>query len=152
MSHFPRENDSSRGRLIFHGEQELDVAVGFLQTAGQQVHSIKRREVCKRLAHDIDLLEFIGMVKEFLFTRTALDDIDRRVNPAVGKSAVEDEFHVTGSLKLLKDDLIHTRSGVDQCGGDDRQRSALFDVAGSSKEAFGFMQRTGIDTPGKNFS
>ena len=53
----------------------------------------------------------------------------------VGDLAVEHDFAVTGALELFEDDLVHLRAGVDQRGGDDRERAAFLDIAGGAEEA-----------------
>ena len=45
------------------------------------------------------------------------------------------DFHVAGAFELFEDDVIHARAGVDQGGGDDRQRAPFFDVTRGTEEA-----------------
>ena len=44
--------------------------------------------------------------------------------------AVQVDLAVARALELLKDDLVHARSGVDQDGGQDGHRSAVLDHDG----------------------
>src|SRR4029079_8559480 len=48
-------------------------------------------------------------------------------------------------LELLEDDLVHLRARLDERGRDDRERPALFDVAGRTEELLGRVQRSGVD-------
>ena len=68
------------------------------------------------------------------------------------RAAVEDELHVAGSFELFKDDLVHARAGIDEGGGDDGERAALFDISRCAKEALRFVQGVGVDTAGEDFA
>ena len=61
-------------------------------------------------------------------------------------------FTVARAFELFKDHLIHSGSGIDQCGGDDGERATFFDVSGGAKEALRSLQCIGIDTPCENFA
>ena len=74
-----------------------------------------------------------------------LVDVDRREDALVHQLAVEMDLAVAGALELLEDDVVHAAAGVDQRGGDDRQRAALLDVAGGAEEALRPVQRVGVD-------
>jgi hypothetical protein len=67
------------------------------------------------------------------------------IGPLVGELAVEHDLAVAGALELLEDDLVHARAGVDERGGDDRERAALFDVARRAEETLRALQRVGVD-------
>ena len=54
--------------------------------------------------------------------------------PLVGELAAQPQLHVAGALELLEDHLVHLRAGLDERGGDDRQRAAVLDVAGGAEE------------------
>ncbi len=82
----------------------------------------------------------------------ALADVERREDALVGNLAVEDDFRVTGALELFEDDLVHAAAGVDQGGGDDRERAALLDVARRAEEALGALQGVGVDTAGQHLA
>ncbi len=59
------------------------------------------------------------------------------------------DLHIAGALELLKDDFVHSASGIDQGRRDDRQASAIFDIARGSEKFLRLMQRIRIDTAGK---
>ena len=76
-----------------------------------------------------------------LVARAGGDGVDGREDAAgVGQVAVELELHVAGALELLKDDLVHLGAGVDEGGGEDGERAAVFDVAGRAQETLGRIQ------------
>jgi len=56
------------------------------------------------------------------------------------------QFHVTRTLELLEDHLIHLRTRVDECCCDDGERTATLDVTGCTEEALGLLQGVGIHT------
>src|SRR6185437_3615732 len=64
-----------------------------------------------------------------------LGDRERVQHLAQHPDAVEDDLHVAGAFELFEDDLVHAAAGLDQRGGDDGERTALFDVAGRAEEA-----------------
>jgi len=44
------------------------------------------------------------------------------------------DLAVAGALEFLEDHLVHAAAGVDQRGGNDRQRAAFLDVARRAEE------------------
>jgi hypothetical protein len=74
-------------------------------------------------------------------------DVNGWKNASINKPSVEVSFHVTSPFEFLEDHLVHPGSGVDQRGSNDGQRTTFLDVARSPKEAFGLVQRIGINTP-----
>ena len=55
-------------------------------------------------------------------------------------------FRVTCSFELFENDIVHSRSCIDQSSRDDRQRSAFFDVTSRTEESLRTLQRVGVDT------
>src|SRR4051794_9792344 len=41
--------------------------------------------------------------KQFFFTRTGAEDVDRRINATISNLAIKHQFHVAGALELLED-------------------------------------------------
>ena len=70
----------------------------------------------------------------------------------VGELAVELKFHVTGTLEFFKDHLIHFGSRVNQCRGNDGQRSSVFHVSGRTEKSFWLVKGVGVDTTRKDLS
>ena len=48
-------------------------------------------------------------------------------------------LHITGPLEFLVNNIIHFGPGIYQCSRDDCEATALFDIAGRAKKAFGFL-------------
>src|SRR5437667_181461 len=65
---------------------------------------------------------------------------------------VEHDFRIAGALELLEDHLIHARAGIDEGRRDDRQGTALFDIARGAKEALRPLQRVGVDAAGQHLA
>src|SRR3546814_6386224 len=59
----------------------------------------------------------------------------------VGDLAVEHDFRVTRALEFFEDDLVHAAAGIDQRGGDYRQRTAFLDVARGAEETLRALKR-----------
>ena len=79
-------------------------------------------------------------------------NIDRWPYPPIDQGSIQDDLHVSGPFELFEDDFIHTASGPYQSGGDDRQRSAFFNLPGGSEERFWLLHGVGIESPGERFS
>src|SRR5687768_18336808 len=62
------------------------------------------------------------------------------------------DFRVTRTFELFEDHVVHARTGVDERGGDDRQRSAFYDVAGGADETLRTLQRVRVDTTGEDLA
>ena len=84
--------------------------------------------------------------------RAAAVDVDRRPDALVDQLAVEHDLQVAGAFELLEDHLVHLAAGVDQRGGDDRQRAAFFDLAGRAEEPLGPLQGVGVDAAGEDLA
>src|SRR6266849_11147679 len=98
------------------------------------------------------MLELMRTEELVFTTRAAGRDIDCRKDPFLGKGAIELDLAVASALELLEDDVVHARSGLDQRGRDDRERSAAVlrsDRAGRTEKGFGLGHRGGIEAAGK---
>ena len=60
-------------------------------------------------------------------------------------------LHVAGSLELFEDHFVHAAARVHESRGHDRQRPALFDIAGGSEESFRPLQGIGVDPAREHF-
>jgi len=56
------------------------------------------------------------------------------------------QLHIAGAFELFVNDIIHPAAGIDQAGGDDRKAAAFLDLARSTEEVLGRVQRSRIDT------
>ena len=69
-----------------------------------------------------------------------------------GHPPVEVDLHVAGTLELLVDHVVHPRAGVDQRGGDDRERPTFLDIARGTEEPLRTLQRVGVHTAGEHLA
>ena len=104
-------------------------------------------EHAAQLPHHLQLL---AVEQQLLVAGARGVDVDRRVDPPLGELAVEAQLHVAGALELLEDRVVHAAVRLDQRRGEDRQRAALFDVAGRAEELLRRVQRTGVDAAGQD--
>src|SRR4051812_543525 len=90
--------------------------------------------------------------QEFFFARAGTVDVDRRPNALIDKFTVEVKFHVARALELLENDIVHTRAGIDEGSGENREASSLFEVSGRPEKALRLVQSVRIDTTGEYFA
>ena len=93
-----------------------------------------------------------GGQQQFVLARAGAVDIDGREDALVHQPPVEIDFHVAGAFELFEDHVVHAAAGIDQRGGDDRERAAFFDVARGGEEPPRALQGVGVDTAGKHFA
>src|SRR5580765_732038 len=129
----PGRNTQNRGiqpRLPHrvHRGQELLVGLGELELVQQELHALDGVELRECLAKEPDFLKLVLLEEQLFFPGPRLLDVDSRKDALVHQPAVEVNLHVAGSLELLEDDVVHPAAGIDDGGGHDRQRAALFDV------------------------
>src|SRR5690606_6469323 len=79
-------------------------------------------------------------------------DVDGRVDPLLGRLAVQVQFHVTGALEFFVDHLVHLGAGIDQGGGDDGQAAAFLYIPRRTEETLGALQGVGVDTTGQHLA
>ena len=137
--------------LFGRTHQELLVGVGALKTLDKRcgralgvVHAGKNATQAK------DKRTHLLVNQQVLVTRTGGNGVDSREDAAVGQVAVELELHVAGALELLKDDLVHLGTGVDEGRGQDGERATVLDIAGCAQEALGRIQCRRIDATRKD--
>ena len=138
-------------RLV-HRLDKLFVALGLFELALHVGHGLKRIHVGEYLAQHPHTAQRAVVLQEVVAACARHDEVDGREDALVGQGAVELEFHVAGAFKLFKNHFVHLRTRVDEGRGNDGERTAAFDVARGTEEAFGFLQGVGVDTTGKDFS
>ncbi len=90
-----------------HLQQELSVVPSLPQPVHQQFHGLDRRQRIEHLTqHPNPLQIFLGNQQLFL-TRTGPLNVDRREHPLIHQLAIQDDFHVAGTLELFEDDFVH---------------------------------------------
>jgi hypothetical protein len=139
------------GSALHHLEEFL-VALGRADLVEQELHRGDFVHVVQQLAQDPDLLEHVGLDQQFLAAGARARDVDGRIDALFHHPAIQVQLRIAGALELFEDHLVHPAAGVDQGGGDDGERAALFDVAGGAEEALGPLQRIGVDTAGQHLA
>ena len=84
----------------------------------------------------VQILLKMGRLDEQLFAagRRPLD-VERREDAPFLEPAVQMQFHVTRTLELFINHVVHARAGIHQAGGHDRQAAPFFDITGCAKES-----------------
>src|SRR5205823_11621779 len=100
-------------------------------------------------AHDDDGTYRFVVEQQFFAASAGKPDVDGGEDTAFSKFAVQQQFHVAGTLKFFVDYIVHAAAGIDQGCGDDGQAAALFNFTGSSEEAFGWEESARIETAGE---
>src|ERR1700674_2080018 len=130
---------------LAHLRQEFAVRPRLSQALDQQLHGFDRGQRIQHLAQHPDALQILFGNQQLFLTRARALDINCRESPLIHQFAIQDDFRVACALEFFKDHVVHTRTGVDECSGDDGKRAAFFDVAGRSKETLWTLQRVRID-------
>ena len=134
------------GCLAVHAQQELFVVFGILHLGFYEIECLYGVHVGQNLAQDPHAVQGLSVLQQVVATGAGGRDIDGREHTLVGQVTVELQLHVTRTLELLEDDLIHLAARINQGGSDDGQRAASFDVTCSTEETFGLVQGVGIHT------
>ena len=138
--------------LRIHGEQELVVVAGMLHALVDGVHRLHRIHVGNILTQNPHTVEGGLVLQQVVATSRRSHEVDSREDALVAERAVELKLHVARSLELLEDHLVHLAACIDEGSGDDGERAASLDVAGSSEETLRFLQGIGVDTTSKNLA
>src|ERR1700687_4381505 len=135
-----------------HVGEEVAVDAGLAQLVDEQLHGLDGRERIEDAAQHPDALQVFLALEQLFLTGTGALNVNGGEDALVAELAVEDDFHVAGALELLEDDVVHAAAGFNQSGGDDGERTALFDVAGGAEEALGTLQGVGVHAAGEHFA
>ena len=135
-----------------HRVEELVVRFGRADLVEQELHRLEVVHRVEEFAQHPDLLQDFGLDQQFLAAGAGAVDVDRREDPLLVHAPVEMDLHVAGALELFVDHVVHARAGIDQRGGEDRERTAFLDVARRAEEALGPLQRVRIDTAGQHLA
>src|SRR5271166_4103759 len=134
-----------RGRpaLCVHRFEEVCVRLGLAQFPEQELDRVNGAHRVEDAAQHVHFLENVRRHEQFLLPGPGPCDIHGREGALVGDFAVEDDLGVPGALELFEDDFVHARTGIDERGGDDRQRAAFFDIPRRAEETLWPLQRVG---------
>src|SRR6266511_5609278 len=132
---FANSPDRSADVGALDGTQELGVGLALAHPVDHQLEGlgrVERTEHPAQLPGDHQLL--LGE-QQLLLAGGGGVDVQGREDAPLRQLAVQPHLHVPGALELLEDDLVHARAGVDQRGGQDRQRAAVLQVPRRAEEA-----------------
>ena len=138
--------------LGIHRLEELRIVLGVSQLIKQEIDGIHSPHRVEDAAQHVHLLEHVGRGEQFLLTGAGACNVDRREGALVGDLSVKNQLRIAGALELFEDHFVHAAARVDQRGGDDGQRTALFDIAGRAEEALWPLQRIGVDAAGEHLA
>src|SRR5271170_3794844 len=130
-----RPRAAGRPALCVHRFEEICVCLGLAQLPEQELDRIDRAHRIEDAAEHVHFLENVRRHEQLLLPGSGPRDVDGGGGAFVGNFAIEDDFRVSGALELFEDDLVHARAGIDERGGDDRQRAALFDIPRRAEES-----------------
>ena len=107
------------------------------------------RHLTQAAAQSVHAVELLETQELLLTARPAGPDVDRGIDALFGERAIELDLAVPRALELLEDHVVHSRSGLHEGRGNDRQRSAARrcrDGAGRSKECLRLRHRRCIES------
>src|SRR3984885_11086657 len=126
--------------------QKLLIVPGLRQLIRKQFHRLNRRQRIQNLAQNPRPLQVFLRNQQLFLTSSGTLNVDRREHALIHQLAIQNHFHVASSLELFEDHFVHARAGIDKRSSNDRQRTALFDVASSTEEALRPLQRIRVNT------
>src|SRR5919112_4856385 len=124
--------------------QELSVGAGLFELLYKELQLLVAVKGAKDAADLPYPLGLGGLHEELFLSRARVLNVDSRVDPLVSELALQVDLHVTRTLELLVDDLVHPAPGLDERAGDDRQRPAVLDVPGRAEELLRRVERRRI--------
>src|SRR5690606_28558863 len=101
---------------------------------------------------DEDLLQVLALNEQVFLAGTGLENVHCREDTLVRDLAVQHDFRVAGALELFEDHFIHSAASVDERGCNNREGTALLDIARGTKETLRALQRVCVDTTGKHLA
>ena len=93
--------------LLIHRRQELLVRLGHSHLLLEELHSLDGGHLREVFAHHPRAIHNLAREKQILAACTRRNDIDGGIDALVREFAVELELHITRTLELLEDNLIH---------------------------------------------
>ena len=145
-------------RVRVHGlgdrGEEFLVRLRLAEALEQELGAFDLTDGGEHLPQQDDLLHDLGREEHLLAARARRRDVDGGERAALLELAVEDHLGVAGALELFVDHVVHAAAGVDETGGEDRERARglavrAFDVAGGAEEALRRVERDGVHTTGE---
>ena len=116
------------------------------QTIADGTHSLDGIHLGNEFADNPHAVQCGLILQQLVATCRRKYQVDSWEHAFVGKHTVELQFGVTCTLEFLEDYFVHLRTSVCQCGSNDGQRTAAFDVTGCTEETLGLLQGICVDT------
>src|SRR5262249_16826020 len=135
-----------------HRLDKVLVRFGMRDLIEQELHRVDRIHRMKHLAEDPEPVDDFLRNEHFFLTCRGLIDIQARENTLFHQLAIQVNFGITGTLKLLENDLVHPGARLNERRSDDGKRAALLDVARRTKKALRLMESVGVDTAGEDLT
>ena len=133
-----------------HLTDKVPVVSGFHKHPQNILHRLVGLHAVKSTPHNFHSFLLLPVQKQILAPGSGLHNINCRENSPLGKLAVKDKLHVSGSLKLLVYHIIHTAAGIYQRSSQNCQAAAFPHIPGSSEKPLRHMQRGRIKTAGQS--
>src|SRR5215475_3501489 len=143
---FPSRSGADRGLL--HLEQELSVALGALHPLHEHFQRLLWLERVQHPAELPDDLQLFGGHQQVFLAGAGGVHVHGGEDPLVGELTAQPQLHVAGPLELLEDHLVRAGAGLDQGGGQDRDRAAMLDVARRAEEPLRRVEGGRVHTAG----
>ena len=118
----------------------------------EELHSLDRREVGEVVAQHDATRQQVGLDEEVVTTCAGGIKVDGGVDSFVGETTVKLQLHIAGTLKLLKDNVIHLAARLGEGGGNDGEATAILYLARGTEEALGLLKGVGFDTSTENLA
>ena len=90
--------------------------------------------------HRIHILLSSSFGQQLFLSCSGKADIKGREDPFLREAPVQMDLHIAGAFELLKDDIIHSASSINQGCSHDREASAIFDAAAAPKNRLGAVK------------
>src|SRR5690606_1184787 len=124
----------ARARLL----DQFRVVLRAPHASQQLLHRVGWRHVREVTSQTVRGAQRLLTEQQLLTARGTRVQIDRGEDALVGQLTGEDELAVARALELLEDHVVHARAGIDERGGEDRERTAALariDLACAAQEA-----------------
>lgn len=120
-----------------HSIEEIFIVLALTKLVQQKFHTVRHSHLHQNPAQDPHLGKAVFVNQQFFFARSGTSNVNGREQTLVGKFAIKDNFRIAGTFEFFKNNFIHTGAGINQRRGDNRQRTALFNVSAAPSRRLG---------------
>ena len=118
----------------------------------QKLHTVRHSHLHQHTAQNPHFGQGGLVNQQFFLTGAGAGNINRREEAFIGQFSIKNDLRVAGSIEFFKDNFVHAGTGINQSRGDNGQRSAFFNIAGCTENAFRPLESICIDTAGQNLA